>query len=107
MVFNLKAVVLDLAGETAYLDTQFRLTLETSSGDPRGNRRLRYITRYDEIIPAELVNVDNNRFTLNVGRLPISQSHFSRGTQARITLTAIRSLGENSATQDLSWQGQL
>jgi hypothetical protein len=104
---NLKAVVLDLAGETAYLNTQFRLILETSNGDPRRDRRLRYVTRYDEIIPADLVHVDNNRFTLDVGRLPISQSHFSPGTQARITLTAIRSLGENSATQDISWQGQL
>jgi len=69
---NLKAVVLDLAGETAYLNTQFRLTLQTSNGDPRRDRRLRYVTRYDDVIPAALVNVDNNRFTLAVGRLPIS-----------------------------------
>jgi hypothetical protein len=104
---NLTAVVLDLAGETAYLDTQFRLTLETTSGDPRDDRRLRYVTRYDEVIPADLVTVDNNRFTLALGRLPIDLGSVSRGTRARITLTAIRSLGENSAEQSISWQGQL
>lgn len=103
---DLKAVVLDLSGETANLNTQFRLTLETSNGDPRRDRRLRYVTRYDEIIPADLVNVDHNRFALDIGRLSISQANITPGTYARITLTAIRSLGENSATQDISWQGQ-
>ncbi len=103
----LQAVVVDLAGETAHLDTQFRLTLETASGDPRRDRRLRYVTRYAEVISPELVSVDNNRFILAIGQLPISQSHLSPGTYARINLTAIRSLGQNSAEQTLPWQGQL
>lgn len=103
---NLTAVILDLAGESAYLNTQFRLRLKTTDGNPSDDRRLRYTTRYDEIISADLVSLDNNRFTIAMGRLPIDLGTFRQGTYARIELTAIRSLGINSAEQSISWEGR-
>lgn len=103
---NLTAAVLDLAAESAYLNTQFRVTLRTTAGDPRDSRRPRYVTVYDDVVPAELVTLEGNRFELALGRLPIDRGPFSRGTYAQLEVTAVRSLGENSAEQGISWQGQ-
>jgi hypothetical protein len=102
----LRAAVLDLAGESAYLTTQFRVTLRTAEGDPAGDRLPRYITRYDEIVPAELVSLSGNRFELALGQLPIDRSAFTRGTAAQLQITAVRSLGGNRAEQGLQWQGE-
>ena len=93
---NLKAVVLDLASESAYLTTQFRVTLRTTVGDPRDNRRPRYVTVYDDIVPAELA----------LGRLPIDRGPLTQGRYTQIDISAVRSLGGNSAQQSISWQGQ-
>jgi hypothetical protein len=103
---DLKAVVLDLAGESAYLDTQFRVTLKTTDGDPRDDRALRYVTRYDDVVPAPLVSLAGNRFELALGQLPIDRRAFTNRTYAQLEITAVRSLGANSAQQGISWQGQ-
>ncbi|WP_017300446.1 hypothetical protein [Nodosilinea nodulosa] len=103
---NLKAAVVDLASESGYLTTQFRLTLRTTRDDPRDNRRPRYVTVYDDAVPAELVSLTGNRFELALGRLPIDRGPLTRGTYAQIEITAVRSLGENRAEQRISWQGQ-
>ncbi|PSN79165.1 hypothetical protein C8B47_13165, partial [filamentous cyanobacterium CCP4] len=103
---NLSAAVLDLASESEYLNTEFRLTLRTTRDDPRDNRRPRYVTVYDDVVPAELVSLTGNRFELALGRLPIDRGPLTRGTYAQLELTAVRSLGDNRAEQSLSWQGQ-
>ncbi|MGB3310380.1 MAG: hypothetical protein WBG32_04555 [Nodosilinea sp.] len=103
---NLNAAVLDLAGESAYLNTQFRLTLRTTRDDPRDNRRPRYVTIYDDVVPAELVSLTGNRFELALGQLPIDRGPLTRGTYAQLEITAVRSLGDNRAEQAISWQGQ-
>ncbi|WOD40980.1 hypothetical protein [Nodosilinea sp. E11] len=103
---NLSAAVLDLAGEAAYLNTQFRVRLRTTADDPRDSRRPRYVTVYDDVLPAELVSLEGNRYELALGRLPIDRGPFSRGTYAQVEITAVRSLGDNWAEQPLSWQGQ-
>ncbi|TVQ08435.1 MAG: collagen-like protein [Leptolyngbya sp. DLM2.Bin27] len=103
---NLSAAVLDLAGEAASLNTQFRVTLRTTADDPRGSRLPRYVTVYDDVLPADLVRLEGNRFELALGRLPIDRGPFSRGTHAQLEITAVRSLGNNRAEQQLSWRGQ-
>ena len=103
---NLKAVVLDLASESAYLTTQFRVTLRTTVGDPRDNPCRRYVTVYDEVLPAELVSLVGNRFELAMGRLPIDRGPLTQGRYAPIDISAVRSLGVNSTQQSISWQGQ-
>jgi hypothetical protein len=101
------AAVIDRAGESEYLNTTFHLTYRTANGDPRDDRRLRYSTQYEGTLPTDLVSRDNNRFELALGRLPVSGRHLQGGTYVQMELTIQRSLGNNSATQTLSWQGQL
>lgn len=99
--------VVDLAGESDYLNTQFQLTYRTALGDPRDNRRVRYSTRFDGTVPNNLVTRDNNRFELALGRLPIDGDAFRQGTLVEVELKILRSLGSNSATQTLTWRGRV
>jgi len=95
--------VIDTASQSDLVDTQFRLRYYTDEGD----RRSRFISRYEGAVPAELVTQDYNRFSVALGQLPINASHLGRGTQVRMELTVIRSYGDNTAEQVLNWSGRL
>ena len=104
---DLRAVVLDLAGESAQLQTQFQVTLRTTDGNPRDSHRLHYTTAYDDVVPAAAVTVTGNRFEIDLGQLPIPARRLRQGTYAQLDITAIRTLGPHSARQSIPWQGQL
>lgn len=104
---NFTVTIVDLGAESAYLNTQFELIYSTADGDPHNGRRIRYVSRYQGNFPSELVTRDNNRFGLALGRLPVSDRYFQPGTYAQMELRIVRSLGHNTATQTLSWNGQL
>ncbi|MBD0335342.1 MAG: collagen-like protein [Cyanobacteria bacterium Co-bin13] len=104
---DLALSVVDLGQESAYLNTQFWLTLRTSTDDPRDSRRPRYTVRYEGWVPEELITREGDRFVVALGRLPISQQALRSGTLAQVELRAVRSLADNSAEQNLSWQGTL
>ncbi|NER79729.1 MAG: collagen-like protein [Leptolyngbya sp. SIO1D8] len=99
--------VVDLAAESDHLETRFELLYRTARGNNRDDRRLRYTTRYEGEIPADLITRDNNRFVLALGGLPVDARYFRPGTHVRAELRVTRSLGANSATQTLEWQRQL
>lgn len=99
--------VIDLAAESDHLTTEFDLVYRTTNDNPLESRRVRYTTRYDGSLPPEVVTRDNNRFILALGQLPVGDRYFQPGTYAQVDLQIRRSLGANSATQTLTWQGQL
>ncbi|MFH7244569.1 MAG: collagen-like protein [Spirulina sp.] len=104
---NLRAVVLDLGGESAFVETQFRVTLRTTTDNLGDSRRPRYTTAYEGILPSEVVSLTNNRFELALGQLPIDARSLRPGTYAQLEITALRSLGNSAAEQVLSWQGPI
>lgn len=104
---NFALAIVDRAGQAEYLDTEFRLVFRTSNDDPRDRVRPRYTTRYDNVMPAELVNRSFNRYELAVGRLPISGQHLTPGTLAQFELHVTRTFAGRSATQTITWQGQI
>jgi hypothetical protein len=104
---NLRAIVLDLGGESAFVDTQFRVTLKTTTDNLGDSRRPRYTTAYEGILPSEVVSLSNNRFELALGQLPLDARSLRSSTYAQLEITALRSLGNNAAEQVLSWQGQI
>jgi hypothetical protein len=53
------------------------------------------------------VTLTNNRFELALGQLPIEARLLRPGTYAQLDIIALRSLGNQSAEQTLTWQGQL
>jgi hypothetical protein len=102
---QLQMVVVDLAGKSDLLNTRFRIHYRTDQSFGDGAPDFR--TRYDGEVPANLVSRDFNRFTLNVGQLPIGASYLTPGTPVQIEVTVVRSLGDRSAEQDLRWGGTL
>ncbi len=96
--------VVDLAQRSDVLETRFEVRYSTSGND---GRRRRYDVEFEGALPDELVQQDHNRFTLSLGRLPIRSQLLSGGTRAQVELTIIRSYGENSIEQVLTWQGEI
>ncbi len=96
--------VVDLAQHSEVLDTRFEVRYSTTN---EGGSRSRYFVEFEGPVPENLVQQDHNRFTLSLGRLPIRSQLLSGGTQARVELNIIRSFGDNSAEQTLTWQGEI
>ena len=95
--------VLDLSGKSDIIETQFHIRYKTKSEGRRG----RYVTRYEGVLSEELSLRDHNRFTLNIGQLPVDQEYLKPDTEARLEITATRTLADNTAEQALAWNGQI
>lgn len=96
--------VVDLAQRSDVLETRFEVSYSTTNDS---GSRSRYFVEFEGPVPETLVQQDNNRFTLALGRLPIRSQLLSGGTKARVELKIVRSYGENSAEQSLTWQGEI
>lgn len=104
---SLNLAVIDLAGHSEVLTTQFYVRYRAASSDALNNIRPRWETQYEGDVPAELVTRDYNRFSLNLGALPIESQYLQPGTPIAVEIEVTRSLGERSATQTLSWEGEI
>lgn len=95
--------VVDLAGKSDVVETRFYVKYKTKTDD----RRARYITQYEDDLPADLLSRSYNKFTLDIGQLPINERYLRPGTQARLEVTIMRTLANNTAEQTLTWNGEL
>ncbi|MGF1479050.1 MAG: hypothetical protein ACFB4I_06115 [Cyanophyceae cyanobacterium] len=101
--FNL----IDKARKSNMLSTQFYLQYRTAR-DRYDNRPVhRYRTRFEGMIPASLVRQNEQRFTLNLGQLPIDKQYLQPGMMVEIELIAVRSLSGRSAEQHITWRGEI
>jgi hypothetical protein len=103
---SLTLAVLDLAGVSDYVNSEFHLTL--ASRDPRTDRGgdRRYRTQFQGPLPATLISRQHNRFELALGHLSLDLKDI-QGVDLRLELVITRSLGLYSTTQTLEWRGQL
>ncbi|WP_414752539.1 collagen-like protein [Anabaena sp. CCY 9910] len=99
---NLKIV--DLAGKSDALQTQFRVKFRTKDNSGGFSD---YKTVYEGDIPKELVTRDYNRFTLALGKLKIPSDALTPGVNVDIEILATRSLAGRSAKQTINWQGAI
>jgi hypothetical protein len=104
---DLSFAVIDEAGKSNLISTQFRIKYKTSSSGDRFRDNYDYRTRYEGNIPAELVTRNNNRFVLNIGKLPIDAQYLRTGLPVEIELVATRSFAGNSAEQKIEWRGEV
>lgn len=104
---NLSFAVIDAAGKSDLISTQFRIKYKTSSSNDRFRGDYEYRTRYEGNIPAELVTRNNNRFVVNIGKLPIESRYLSSGLPVEIELVATRSFAGRSAEQKIEWRGEI
>lgn len=101
---NLNLKIVDLAGKSDALQTQFRVKFRAR--DNYGGFS-DYKTVYDGDMPNEFVTRDYNRFILALGKLKIPSEALSPGVNVDIEVVATRSLGNRSAKQTISWQGAI
>jgi hypothetical protein len=96
---NLQLTLVDSADRSNLIATKFRLKYRITRSDPRFRQVSDYTTKYDGEIPAELVIAEGNRFTLNLGQLPIETDALGAGTGVEVDLIATRSFAGYSAEQ--------
>ena len=104
---DLNFAVIDAAGKSELITTQFRIKYKVSESGDRFRERFDYRTRYEGDIPAELVTRSNNRFVLNLGKLPIAPQYLKSGLPVEIELVATRSFAGRSAEQKIEWRGEI
>lgn len=104
---DLSFALIDEAGKSNLISTQFRIKYKTSESGDRFRERYDYRTRYEGTIPAELITRTNNRFVLNVGKLPIEPQYLKSGLPVEIEVVATRSFAGNSAEQKIEWKGEI
>jgi hypothetical protein len=105
---NLHLTLIDLGRQSDIVNTEFQLWYQTSPSAPRGRfDDNKYQTRYQGTIPPELISLNSERFTINLGQLPINRQYFRSGLNIKIELRVIRSLGDRSAEQKIAWRGSI
>ena len=106
---SLTLKLIDRARKSDVLATQFHIKYRTSRNDngPRPDSTFDYTTRYEGPIPDELVKLEGQGFTLDIGKLPIDSKHLKPGVNVDIEITATRSLGGRSAQKTISWKGKI
>jgi hypothetical protein len=82
--------------------TKFRLRYRVTNEDPRFRPPSVYTLRYDGEIPDELVTINGNQFTLDIGQLSIPAKDLQSGTGVEIELLAERTFSGNSSEQRLT-----
>ncbi|MGK7873633.1 MAG: collagen-like protein [Xenococcaceae cyanobacterium] len=98
---NLTLNLVDLARRSDLILTEFRIRYRTTRSDPRFRPVSDYRTKYEGNMPAELVSLNDNRFTLNIGQLPIEPESFRPGLGVEIELVATRSFAGHSTEQKI------
>jgi hypothetical protein len=99
---NLILRIVDLAGQSNVINTQFRIKYQFYDHvDDYVNRE----TVYAGEIPPELVSRSYNNFNLALGKLNIPSLALNPGVNVNIEVVAIRSLAGRSTQQKILWQG--
>ena len=93
---NLKLNIVDRAGKSDILDTNFsiRYRVSKSANDLGFHRAFDYKTKYEGEVPADVIEKNGDRFTINLGQLPIPEEFLKRGTAIEVRVVANRSLGD-------------
>jgi hypothetical protein len=107
---NLQLNLVDVAGKSDLLATEFKIKYRSPKPNPR--RRFDdfaagYGTRYEGNIPATLVSRNGQNFTLAIGRLPIWYEFVQPRIPVEIELVVTRSLGDRSVSQEINWKGTI
>ncbi|MDJ0650096.1 MAG: collagen-like protein [Xenococcaceae cyanobacterium MO_188.B19] len=101
---NLKISLVDRAKRSNVISTDFKVKYRVSkSGDEARFRRVfDYRTKYEGEIPASLIEQNGDRFTINIGKLPMPSEFLQPETAIEIQLTANRAFAGNSKQQKIT-----
>ena len=99
---TLKLTLVDKANLSNLIATKFKVIYQTTrSQDVRFRPVSDFTTRFEGEIPAEQIERTGDRFTLNLGQLPIPPDYLKAGVGVEVEITANRSFAGNSANQKI------
>ena len=101
---NLKLSLIDRAKKSDIVATDFKVKyrVSKSTDEARFRRVFDYRTKYEGEIPASLIEQNGDRFTINIGKLPMPPQFLESNTAIEIQLVANRSFGDNSKQQKIT-----
>ncbi len=101
---ELKLNLIDRAKKSDIITTDFKVKYRVSKSteEARFRRVFDYRTKYEGEIPASLITQNGDRFTLDIGKLPMAKELLETNTAIEIQLTANRSFAGNSKQQKIT-----
>ncbi|WP_013322138.1 hypothetical protein [Gloeothece verrucosa] len=91
----------DKANLSNLISTKFLVKYRTTRSDPRFRPVSDYRTRYEGPMPPELLRFQGNKFTFEIGKLPIDPEDIKPGQGFEIEIIATRSFGGYSKEQTI------
>ncbi|MEA5537269.1 collagen-like protein [Crocosphaera sp. XPORK-15E] len=99
---DMTLTLIDKADQSNLIATKFKLDYSITRSDPRFRTVSDYSTKYEGEIPEDLVILDGNKFTINVGKLPIDPNYLRSGLGVEIKLIATRTFAGYTAEQTIT-----
>ncbi len=101
---NLQLELVDRANKSDIVNTSFsvKYRVSKSTDDARFRRVSDYRTKYEGEVPSDAIIQNGDRFTLNLGQLPIPPQYLEDGAAVELHLTANRSFGDYSTVQKIT-----
>ena len=94
--------IIDKGGKSDLVDTTFKIKYGVSnSAEARFRDVGDYTTRYQGEIPPSAIRYNNDRFVLEIGKLPIEPRYLELDRAVKIELEVTRTFGDNTATQTI------
>jgi hypothetical protein len=94
-------ILADRADKSNLIATKFKVKYSITQSDPRFRPVSDYSTKYTGDLPDDLVTINGDRFTLNIGQLPIPAEYLKPGLGVEIEVLATRTFSGYSANQKL------
>ena len=99
---DLQLTIVDEAQKSDVLDTDFtiKFRVSRSTDEAKFRRVFDYKTQYEGAVPSEVIQKNGDRFTINLGQLPIPPEYLEPGTTIEVQLLANRSFADNKYSKE-------
>ncbi|MDJ0598510.1 MAG: collagen-like protein [Crocosphaera sp.] len=99
---DLQLTLIDEADQSNLIATKFDITYSITRSDPRFRPVSDYTTKYQGEIPEDLVILDGDKFTIDIGKLPIESRHLRSGLGVEIKIVATRTFAGYTDQQTIT-----
>ena len=99
---ELQIEIIDQAEKSDLIETTFKIKYGVSnSPEARFRPVSNYTTRYQGEVPPEFIRYNNDRFILELGKLPIKPRYLEADRAIQVQVEITRSFGDNSAVKTI------
>ena len=99
---DLELEIIDKAEKSDIISTSFKVKYSTSNSSEARLRQVSdYTLRYEGEMPAQLIRYGNDRFVLEIGRLPIEPRYLELDRAVQVQVEITRTFGDNSASKTI------